>query len=84
MRCGITWGMGRWKLAYGIHHGWFQWMPDWAQGVIVGSWNHVACTLVGHDILIQKRRGAMAVCSACCRKVTVSDSDNTVLRTWHE
>lgn len=42
-------GLGhRWYLGYGSNHGWFRWLPEWGQRVIVTCWNRAICCFNGH------------------------------------
>ena len=67
-------------LAFGFDHGFGTWLPDPVKRATVASWNHVACSLLGHDTLVQWDRGGSVDCVSCLR--SIRDPGEGVVRVW--
>lgn len=68
-------------LVYAVDHGWLLWAPGGVTRLLVRVWNAVACTLLGHDTLIQDDPGGPAKCVSCCRAVP-RYAPWQVIKTW--
>jgi hypothetical protein len=69
-------------LAYGIHHGFGVWLPDWARHTIVHVWNWTSCLILGHSDLVQDHKDGAVECSACLRTVPDPGEGTGVCRVW--
>lgn len=67
-------------LLYGWDHGFGMWLPYPIQRLIVGAWNRVTCSTLGHGTLVQEEQGGRVGCTNCCR--AVRDPGDGVLRVW--
>ena len=69
-------------LLWGMDHGHLRWAPYWLRSAIVTVWNHVACTVYGHGILIEEQPD-LPHCTSCCRNVSLAQAkEYRVLRLW--
>jgi hypothetical protein len=67
-------------LYWGLDHGFGMRIPHPIQRAIVTVWNHVSCSLMGHDTLTQDDQAGAVSCVSCLR--AVRDPGSGVLRLW--